>query len=40
MIRKNKLKKDPHAYDRELDLIDLAEGKMSNSDFKKKWYKS
>ena len=36
---KRKLKKNPHANDRKLDLIDVAEEKMSKEDFAKKWYK-
>ncbi len=37
---KRKLKKNPHANDRKLDLIDVAEEKMSKEDFAKKWYKN
>ena len=35
---KRKLKKNPHANDKKLDLINVAEGKMSKEDFAKKWY--
>jgi hypothetical protein len=33
------LEKNPHAHDKSLDKLDVAEGKMSKEDFVKKWYK-
>ena len=39
-INKSKLKKNPHANDKSLDKLDVAEGKMSKEEFAKKWYKS
>ena len=39
-LNKEKLKKNPHSNDKDLDIIDVAEGKMSKADFAKKWYKS
>ena len=33
------LEKNPHAHDKSLDKLDVAEGKMSKEDFAKKWYK-
>lgn len=37
-LNKRKLKKNPHANDRKLDLLDVADGKMTKSEFAKKWY--
>jgi hypothetical protein len=34
------LEKNPHAHDKSLDKLDVAEGKMSKEDFAKKWYKN
>jgi len=36
---KKKLRKNPHANDKSLDRLDVAEGKMSKEEFAKKWYK-
>jgi hypothetical protein len=36
---KKVLEKNPHAHDRSLDRLDVAEGKMSKEEFAKKWYK-
>ena len=36
---KKMLEKNPHAHDRSLDRLDVAEGKMSKEEFAKKWYK-
>ena len=37
--RTNKLKKNPKAYEKDIDRINVAEGKMSKEDFAKKYYK-
>ena len=36
---KKGLEKNPHAHDRSLDRLDVAEVKMSKEEFAKKWYK-
>ena len=37
--RTNKLKKNPKAYEKDIDRINVAEGKMSKENFAKKYYK-
>lgn len=37
-INERRLKKDPHANDKALDRLNVAEGKMTKSEFAKKWY--
>lgn len=37
-INNRRLKKDPHANDKALDRLNVAEGKMTKSEFAKKWY--
>lgn len=38
-FNKRKLRKNPHANDKALDRLNVAEGKMTKSEFSKKWYK-
>jgi hypothetical protein len=38
-LNKSSLRKNPHANDRPLDILNVAEGKMSEEEFAKKWYK-
>lgn len=38
-VVKSGLKKDPHINDKNLDRLDVAEGKMSKEEFARKWYK-
>lgn len=37
--RQHKLKKNPKAYEKKIDQINVAEGKMSEEEFAKKYYK-